>query len=362
MPTTITIDSRDVLVEICLRLLDGQTRANAMMPWAKPGPIHVPDDPHGRRALVRAHISGSPSHVAYAPAHGSWQSIRVEQVVLFALCPGADALTRWFVVDLDAAHGHGSGGLVDPAHAAKCLAERVDSFGLVDGLVVASSRGGKGRHVWMIFDAPVSLADAVVGVGRLAAQAYLIAERDVHEYHCDHAFRCANGTIAHPGQSGAFELVPHSDEVPPLGWAMVMPAAGAFTACGGGILLDPFADKPIKLRHIPRCNPAAWASLVEQMKPPPASKSVKSGPCRQQVRDDDPLNRLDPRTRAFLDGQVVDGRNDALFAATCNMIGLGIETHDAENLAIAGASACRLPERETRSTIRSAMRTMGISL
>lgn len=333
MPTTITIDSRDVLVEICLRLLDGHTHASALMPWRTPGPIRWPDDPCERRVLVQAHIAGSPSRITYVPADGPRRIIDVDGLVLFALCPRPDGRCPWLAIDLDAAVGHGSGGLVDPTYAARCIAERADAFGLFDGLIVARSRSGKGYHNWLVFAEPIPLADAVVGVGMLAAHGWLATDRDVHDYGCEHAFRCADGTIARPGKPGAFELMPHSSSAPRLGWSMVLPGAGVFAASGGGVIVDAFSGKPTELRDAPSCNPTAWAALVETAR---CTATIPRRPCRPptSVSSRDPLDRLDTRTQAFIDGQVDAGRNDALFAATCNMIGVGMDPHRAVRLAM----------------------------
>ena len=194
--------------------------------------------------------AGAPATLTFhADGHEPWRE-RVDTVVLAALSPGGDERCRWVGIDVDATD-HGERGLVDPVHAMRTIAECAAEAGLTAGLLVARSRRGRGRHVFLIPPEPVSLADAVIGVAALAAAAFKVAASDVTEYDARHAFRRANGAIARPGEAGAVELLPRSTVKPPHGWALVLPGAGAFSARGGGVIVDPFEDQPIHHECVP---------------------------------------------------------------------------------------------------------------
>lgn len=352
---------RQMVAEALLALLDGTTTANAIRRCGKPCRIDLPDDPGARRALVHLHLRGEPSLLTFhASGHRPWRE-RVDAVALAAFCPGKDGLCRWIGIDVDAAD-HGPNGLADPLHATRALAERIDAAGLSTGLLVARSRGGQGRHAFLILPEPTALDDAVVGVAALAAAAFKVALSDVVEYGAQHAFRCVNGSIAGPGDAGAVELLPRSTAKPPHGWALALPSAGAFAKHGGGVLLDPFDDGPIQLECVPRCDGRAWNLLVREARNELSNRHVqplprrttslgkKGGKCRS------PIDRIDPRTRAFLDGQISQGaRNNCTFAASANLLGCGVDPREAEALILAGAMACGLPEREARVAFASAM-------
>ena len=77
------------------RLLDGATHATALMPWGSPGPIRLPEDEAGRTRLVVAHLAGAPAEVEYEPEGKPPRTVRVDRLVMSALCPAADGLARW---------------------------------------------------------------------------------------------------------------------------------------------------------------------------------------------------------------------------------------------------------------------------
>ena len=351
-------------IEILLALLDCTAFANALRNNGKPCRIALPDDPDARRALVDLHLRGEPSVLTFcAEVHRPWQE-RVDAVTLAALSPGDDGFCRWIGIDLDAAD-HGASGLADPVHATRALAERIDAAGLSTGLLVARSRGGQGRHVFLILPGPTTLDDAVIGVAALAAAAFRIALSDVVEYGARHAFRCANGSIARPGDAGAVELLPRSTAKPPHGWALALPCAGAFAAQGGGVLVDPFDDQPVQLERVPRCDRQAWQRLVSEAREELTNRTASPGPrLRDRPANDAnrlgrPIDRIDARTRAFLDGQVSEGaRNNSAFAASANLLGCGFDPQEAGRMILAGAMACGLPEREARAAFSSAMRAL----
>lgn len=350
-------------VDLLLALLDGSTYASAIMCWGKPGPIRLPYDPSARRRLVEDHATGARATVEYAKTDSPERRETVSPLVLSGLCPTTDRLCRWVAIDLDAAD-HGSGGLLDPAHAARCIAERADAVGLLNGLLVASSRGGKGRHVWLVLPAPTPLIHAVVGLAYLIAAAYETAKADATTG-SPHAFRTANGKVAKPGQAGAVELIPHSTWPPDRGWPLTLPMAGAFAETGGGVIVDPFTDQPVQLSTVPSCDAGAWRQVVTQAEQEHrrAQPQQKRRPRRRPPsRTGDALDRINPWTRAFLDGQVEKGnRNQALFAAVCNLVGVGVDPRHAEGLALAGALGCGLPEREAIATIRSALKRKRVT-
>jgi hypothetical protein len=350
-------------IRLTLRaMLDGAAVANAVMPWGKPGPIRLPDDPTERAALVNAHVRGEPADVTYCPAGHAPSMVHVEALALAGFCPAADGRCRWLGIDLDAADGHGAGGLADPEHAAGCLVERADAAGLLSGLLVARSRGGRGRHVFVFPPEPVALADGVLALAALVASAFKIAAADADNYGAPHAFRCADGAIAEPGQAGAMELRPRGTARPALGWTLALPAAGAFAQAGGGTVLDPFTDTPCELSAVPRCDARQWARFVADaraMLPRQRPGKLDSRPVagRSGVRwaSGTGPRALDARTHDFLEGRVSQGtRNSACFAAGCNLLGSGVSESEAERLILAGAVACELPEREARTCFASA--------
>lgn len=354
-----------VVASILLALLEGATFANALRRSAKPCRIRLPDDRESRMALVCAHLSGAArTLVFHAESSEPWTE-RVDAVVLAAFCPARDGRCRWVGIDLDAAD-HGPGGLSDPVHAVRTIAERADAAGLSDGLLVARSRRGRGRHVFLLLREPTPLEDAVIGVGALAANAFRVAERDTEEEGTQHAFRCSNGTIAQPGDAGTVELTPVSTSAPRFGWSMLLPAAGALAAHGGGVIVDPYEDRPVQHRAVPQCDPKAWANFVTEAQaslpertgvapPHPVKRFIALGYCPGQ-----PLDRIDDRTRAFVEGRTPEGmRNRSAFVASANLIGCGVEEREAERLILIGATACGLPEREARATFRSAATSVG---
>ena len=373
-PTSLASVTRDgqrfqepqpALAAVLLALLDGSDFAGALMPWGKPGPIRLPADPDERAALVDAHLRGGPADVAYSPVGRAPETVRVDALALAGFCPAADGGCRWAGIDLDAADGHGAGGLADPLHAARCFAERADAAGLLGGLLAARSRGGRGVHVFVFPPEPVALADAVFAAAALTAAAFKVADSDAADG-APHAARRADGAIAKPGQAGAVELVPRSTVQPPRGWSLALPAAGAFIERGGGGIIDPFTGQPATLADVPRCDPAAWrafivearARLPRRMPPEHAVRSAKARTPRGGTDGRSPLESpaIRPETRAFMAGQVAPGgRNVAAFAASCNLIGSGVPEREAEWIILAGAAACGLSEREARTAFSSAV-------
>jgi hypothetical protein len=234
-------------------MLDGSSRANAVMPWGKPGPIRLPDDPDERARLVHAHLEGAPADVLYSPRGRPVERLHIRQLVLAAFCPDAGGAVHWLGFDLDGPD-HGDSGLADPPHAARCIAERAEAAGLLSGLLVARSPGGRGRHVFVIVPAPLSLADAVIGVAALLADAFKLAAADVADNGAPHAFRRADGSIARPGDAGAVELIPRSARKPERGWSLTLPTLDC--------IVDPFGGQPTRLTSAPRCNAEGWRSFV----------------------------------------------------------------------------------------------------
>lgn len=338
-------------------MLDGAAFANAIRRNGTPCRIQSPNDPDSREALVSAHVRGAPATLTFhADGHEPWRE-RVDAVALAALCPATDGRCRWLGIDLDATD-HGDGGLVDPVHAMRALAERSDAAGLASGLLAARSRRGQGRHVFLILPEPVALSDAVIGVAALAAVAFKVAGADAREYDGRHAFQCANGAIACPGESGAVELIPRSTTKPRHGWALALPGAGAYAAHGGGIV-DPFDDEPIRHECIPRCDPEAWRRLVTENRQ--FLTRIEQGQDRSRPCCTEPTgpHRLHPLTEEYLAGQTPMGRrNKSAFAAACNLLGTGQPLHEVEQRILDGARGCELPEREARCAVQSARRAM----
>ncbi len=341
---------------LLLALLDGATFANAVRRNGKPCRIHLPVDLESRTALVGAHLRGAPSTLTFhADGLKPWRE-QVNAVALAAFCPAVDGQCRWVGIDLDGAD-HGAIGLVDPMHAARTIAERAADAGLMSGLLVARSRRGRGRHVFLMLPEPAMLADAVIGVAALAAAAFKVAAFDVAEHGAQHAFRRANGAIAHPGDVGAIEFLPHSTVKPPHGWALALPGAGAFTADGGGVILDPFKDQPIQHRCVPRCDGQAWRCFVTEGRHALDRIKRQQGRRHPRYTDQPRPQRLHPLTDEFLAGRTPTGRrNTAAFAAACNLLGNGLPLHEVERQILQGARGCELPEREAHSALQSALR------
>lgn len=349
--------------DLLLTLLEGSDYAAAVMPWDKPGPIRLPDDLDARRELVDAHLDGAAGTVSYAKIGEQETTVEVEAVKLSGLCPASDGLARWIAFDLDAADGHGQGGLEDPAAALRCVAERADTLGLLPGLVACRSAGGRGFHVWMILPEPVALDDAVIGAATLAACARRIADGDATDGG-PHAFACADGSIASVGKPGAFELIPKDTRRPDRGWPLTLPAAGVAREHGGGIIIDAFTGEPVELRAIPRCPAPAWEHLLRdargeldrRKRPMVTPTRITRRPCREH-RDTDPMARIHPRTREFIDGQTPEGnRNMSAFAAACNLLAVGIGENEVERLILEGGRRCGLSEREGKAAFKSAAR------
>jgi len=346
--------------DLVLALLEGAEFANALRRNGKPCRVGLPHDPGARRSLVHAHLRGAPKTLTFvAKRYAAWQE-RVEAVALTAFCPGADGRCRWLGIDLDAGD-HGERGLADPTHAARCLAERAHCAGLGAGLLVARSRGGQGRNVFLLLPEPVSLWDALIGVAALSASAFKVAISDAAESEAPHAFRRVDGTIAGLGDPGSVELIPRSARKPEFGWALALPCAGAFAARGGSVLVDPFDDVPIEYDAVSRCDHAAWTCFLQEARATCPVRSHATGvhptskPARSPGMRAGAIDRIDHRTKAFLNGWVQEGtRNQAAFAASANLIGSGIDPCEAERLILSGARACGLPEREARSVFKSA--------
>lgn len=347
--------------DLLLAMLVGSDFACAMRRNGKPGRIVLPPDAAERQRLIEAHLAGSPATLTFvAEGYGLWNE-RVSAVMLCAYCPASDGLCRWMVIDLDAAD-HGAKGLADPVHAARCVAERAEAARLFDGILVATSRRGRGRHVFVIPPAPMSLADGVIAIAALAAMAFNVAARDAVDGDVPHAFVTAGGTIAQPGDAGAFELVPRSIERPKFGWSMALPSAAAYARCDGGVIVDPFDDKSKTPDALPRCDADAWATLLREARQALAlTKRVEARAAhrpRFQTRLSG-LDRIDARTRNFIDGRAAEGtRNQSAFAASANLLGCGFSAAEAERLILDGAEGCGLPAGEARAAFKSALKVI----
>ncbi len=362
---TLAVAPDEVGARLLLTMLEGSTLANAVRGNGKPCRIRLSDDANSRLALVRRHVRGEPATLTFhAEGHRPWRE-RVDAVVLAAFCPGDDGQCRWLGIDLDASD-HGQCGLADPVHVMRSLAERVDAAGLLSGLVAARSRGGRGRHVFLMLPESVALRDAVIGVAALSAAAFNVARSDEEQCGVQHAFRRADGRIAGLGEAGSVELVPRSTARPPYGWALTLPGAGAYSANGGGVIVDPFEDVPTELRGVPRCAPAAWRTFVRESRTEllgrrsarPATRM--RGLEHQSCGSGRPIERIDAQTQAFLDGQAPKGsRNMSAFAASANLLGCGVDECEAERLIANGAAACDLPQREALSAFKSAVAALS---
>ena len=349
-----------VAIAVLLALLEGSNFANAIRRCGRPCRIRLPNERESRAALVDAHLHSAPATLTFhAEGCKPWRE-KVDAVALSAFCPAADGRCRWVAIDLDGAD-HGQTGLADPIHSTRAIAERADAAGLTAGLLVTRSRRGRGRHVFLLLPEPTTLADAVMGVAALAAAAFKVTASDVVECGAEHAFRRVDRAIARPGDEGAVELLPRSTVKPPHGWPLTLPGAGAFAARGGGVIVDPFDDRPLQHESVPRCDREAWSRFVAEARASLSKRSPALAPRQTRrfangtTRSRQPIDRIDSRTQAFLEGHVVEGaRNLSAFAASANLLGCGVDVREAERLILAGAAACGLPEREAIAAFKSA--------
>ncbi|GMU23384.1 MAG: hypothetical protein AMXMBFR13_34620 [Phycisphaerae bacterium] len=349
------------IIDTLLHLLDGCTRASAVMPYGKPGPIRLPIREENRRDLIQRHISGSGATVLFAPQDKPEHPKAVDPLILGGYSPGADKLCRFIGVDLDGGN-HGDGGLADPMHAGRCIASACDWYGLADGLLFARSKSARGIHVRVVPPDPVPLTDAVLALGTIIASAMRLAAADVEDG-TPHAFRTVGGGIAKPGQPGAVELIPPHTEAPAVGWSMALPAAGAYRQQGGSSIISPFEGKPLLLDRVPLSSREAWSDLVRDAKrslrrrTPPPRPSRPQRPRQRAWYEPKPH----PATEALVSGRVQPGnRANAAFASACNLLGLGIAPHEVERQVVEGAVASGLPEREARAAYRSALKAKGV--
>lgn len=323
--------------DVLNRLLDGSAWAVAERANGRPGRIRLPEDPARRRELVRRHLAGEPATISFhAEGCEPWVE-RVERVQLAAYCPAADGCCRWVGLDLDGA-SHGSRGLADVDRAAAAIVERADALGLGGGLLLARSRSGSGRHVWLLTPGSAPLADAVVAVGALAAAAMRAAADDVHDGSLVHAFIRIDATIAPPGDVG-LEMIPRSDDRPQFGWSLRLPTAERVIRPPAGA-----------------CDAGAWAALVREAR----ARLRPRPPARRTARAVRNARVLSDRTREFLDGRVSQGsRNAEAYAAACSLFGAGIDPIEVERLILDGAGSCGMREREARDVLKSARKAVA---
>lgn len=346
------LDARPTHVqhEIINHVLAGSTFATARMPWGerKPGPIRVPTDRDEYERLIGSHLLGHGATVDYCPADREPSRVRVDPATLSAFCPAADGLCRWIACDLDAADGHGPGGLLDPIRAARAIVQAAREHGL--DVLTARSGSGSGVHVWALLGEPCELPAAVLGVARLAA-AGLKRDRA--------GFATGDGRPVRLGDAGCVELIPKSTQRPRLGWPLTLPFSGAARARGGGHAIDPMTGEPCELDGVPVCDAAAWRAFVAGARARLPRPKPRPAPRARHPGDRDPLDGLDSRTADFLAGRVEQGgRNRAAFAAACSLLGRGVAEQDAERLIFDGAAACGLPAREARTAFASACGAM----
>ncbi|MBK9121478.1 MAG: hypothetical protein IPM18_18005 [Phycisphaerales bacterium] len=357
-----------MLVDTLLALLGGAKSATAIRADGRPGRIILPDDEKARRELVALHVAGRPAMLQFVASGDKVWKERVPAVALGAYCPDADGRARWIAVDVDAADGHGEGGLLDPRHAARCLAEQAEYAGLGGGLLTATSRGGKGRHVWLLLPDPTPLADAVVGLAAIAAAAMRVSHQDAADGPFPHAFSTAKG-VAELGQPGAVELFPRSVERPAYGWPLTLPGAGVYAERGGGLLVDVLDGEPnVTLRAVPRADAYYWHKWVFEARartPRARPRSRKkfdwlnSAPYLPRDRRG-PLAFLDGRGRAFLEGRTTEGaRNAACFSTACTLLGHGMPEGAVYQLVLGGGRACGMSMSEVKVSFASAVRAVA---
>ena len=346
------------VLETMSRLLDGATYAVARRPDGKPCPILWPDDAAGREALIRAHYAGSRATVTFAAGSRTWRA-EVPSLELAAYAPAAEGLTRSIAVDLDGPT-HGAGGLADPAHAARVIAERAENAGLAGGLIVAESRSGDGRHVWLVLPGPTELCDAALGLGALVASAFAVATRDAHETGAPHAFATVAGPAAVPGQAGAVELFPPSTQRPTRGWSLRLPFYRGLFVAERLCPFRPGSAGRLMLNSVPAMDPGAWARWVDDARRELTRKrafKAASVPAVERERAGQG-GKPSARTQAFLDGRAEPGsRNAECFAAAANLAGLGWPAGLIRGAILSGAERCGLPRGETEACIASALRS-----
>ena len=126
--------------------------AAALMGWGKPHPIIIEGSLPG---LLRAHVMGdespSPGVARYETKSGALK-VQSGHFRLGSYTPDLDGNTRWICIDLDGP-GH-SDALADPEGAARATyaafaAAKIPAH-------IEQSGGGKGWHIWVFFDTPIS--------------------------------------------------------------------------------------------------------------------------------------------------------------------------------------------------------------
>jgi hypothetical protein len=336
------------------RLVAGCSKASALMPWGSFGPARLPEGA-ALDSLLRAHILGLPADLEFAPLDKPSRTVRADACQLAALTPDDAGACHWLAVDLDAA-GHGESGLLDCDAAGRAIAERCDALGIADGLLVARSRSGAGRHAWLLLDEPAPLADAALVIAYLASCAARVAGRDVDDYEAPHAFRSGSG-IAAPGQPGAFELLPRSSVKPRLGYPLVAPFSGAAAKRGGGIALDPFTGEPLTLDCVPCTRPGAFARVLAEARAELERRKPKARTQRRVPAHRHGGRKLDARTEALLSGAIPQGeRNRAVYYGVGDLLRAGRSEREAEAELLAAAERAGLQAHEARATIASGLR------
>jgi len=353
------MEATDAKVSIIYSMLEGCQFANARRRSGALCRIALPTRPSRRRELIAKHVRGAPATLTFcARGRPPWRE-RVASVELAAYCPDGGGLCHWLAIDFDATD-HGDGGLADAVYAMRVFAERADFLGLRGGLLAAKSRGGQGRHLFLILPRPVPLIDAVIGVASWASSAFLIAARDASENDVNHALRNGAGSVAMPGEAGALELIPRSSQLPQFGWAIAIPAAGVRAEWGGGHIVDAFSDEPIEPEFIPRCNAHAWTRFVEANRKALAAAQRQTAKCKRYKDRRHGRQGLSQRTEDFLEGRTPEGiRNLSAFRAACDLIRQEFGASEVLSLVQEGARRCGLPVREATNAVRSAERTVG---
>ncbi|HOZ49557.1 MAG TPA: hypothetical protein PK468_23340, partial [Candidatus Hydrogenedentes bacterium] len=167
-------------------------RAAILNGHGKPMPVVVDDS--SLDALLLTHLLGENAPAAVARyVTKKTTGVMKGHYRVGSYTPAPDGMTAWLCLDIDGA-GHAE-AVADPDGAARVIAERFQRYGLPAYL--ERSGGGKGWHVWLLFETPVPAAKA-------RELACAVIPRDIP---------LARGGYADPEKQKGIEVFPKQDKI-----------------------------------------------------------------------------------------------------------------------------------------------------
>lgn len=167
-------------------------RAAVLNGHGKPMPVVVDDS--SLDALLLTHLLGETAPAAVARyVTKKTTGVMKGHYRVGSYTPAPDGMTAWLCLDIDGA-GHAE-AVADPDGAARVIVERFQRYGLPAYL--ERSGGGKGWHVWLLFETPVPAAKA-------RELACAVIPRDIP---------LARGGYADPEKQKGIEVFPKQDKI-----------------------------------------------------------------------------------------------------------------------------------------------------